>query len=298
MPEGHTIHRLARQQQRLFGGRTVRACSPQGRFSAGAQRLDGQLLWRAEAYGKHLFHRYQPAGGPQPAGETRQGGTRQGGTRPVGAPPGAGLLLHVHLGLYGAFRAGGGEPPPPRGAVRLRLVGAEHWADLRAPTACELIDDEQRAALLARLGPDPLRRDADPGRAAARLARSRTPVAALLMDQAVLAGVGNVYRAELLFRHRVDPLLPGRELDVGVWSAMWTDLVGLLRAGARSGRIVTVLAEDRPCRGPLGRADAVYVYRRTGAPCRRCGTEVRSTILAARTLYWCPACQPPGAGRG
>ncbi len=272
MPEGHTIHRLARDQQKLFGGQALRVSSPQGRFEAGAALLDGRVLWRTEAFGKHLFHHY------------------------VGAP-----VLHVHLGLYGKFTTGAltadsPQPPEPRGALRLRLRAPDTWSDLRGPTACELLEPAERKDLLARLGPDPLRADADPGAAYARISRSRTVMAALLMDQAVLAGIGNVYRAELLFRHRVDPYLPGRELRPDVWAAIWADLVPLMQAGVRAGRIVTVRTEDRVRkRGTVNRAEANYVYRRTGLPCRICSTEIRTEVLVGRNLFWCPFCQAPGS---
>lgn len=267
MPEGHTIHRLARQQQMLFGGQVVRASSPQGRFTEGAQILDGRLLKRTEAFGKHLFHHY------------------------AGAP-----TLHVHLGLYGNFATGTGEPPEPRGALRLRLQSDDAWTDLRGATACELIEADEMTALLARLGSDPLRSGTDPMATYERISRSRVVVAALLMDQQVIAGVGNVYRAELLFRHGIDPFLPGRSLPAPVWSAMWSDLVSLMQAGVRSGRIVTVRAQDRVRkRGPLNRLDANYVYRRSGLPCRVCGTEIRTEVLVGRNLFWCPCCQAPGS---
>ena len=120
-----------------------------------------------------------------------------------------GTLLHVHLGLYGKFVTGRGEPPAPRGALRLRLTNDEVWTDLRGPIACEIVTPGEVVALFARLGPDPLRRRADPALAYQRLHRSRLPLAELLMDQKVLAGVGNVYRAELLFRHQLDPFRPG-----------------------------------------------------------------------------------------
>ncbi len=268
MPEGHTLHRLARDQQRLFGGTVVHASSPQGRFTVGAARIDGHLLKRAEAYGKHLFHRYAAA-------DT------------------AGPILHVHLGLYGKFLTGRGEPPEPRGALRLRLVNDEVWADLRGAIACEVVTPEQVEALVARLGPDPLRPRPDGTRAFARVSRSRAPIAGLLMDQSVLAGVGNVYRAELLFRHRLDPFRAGRTIDAELWQQLWDDLVTLMRAGVRSGRIVTVRDEDRTRGGRVRREDAHYVYRRTGLPCRVCGTAIRTALLATRNLFWCPTCQAP-----
>ena len=244
----------------------MRLSSPQGRFVEGAAAVDGHVLRRAEAYGKHLLQRYDN-----------------------------GLIVHVHLGLYGKFVTGLGVPPEPVGALRLRMVGDGVYADLRGATACELLDTTGWAKIRARLGPDPLRRDADPSLAAARILRSKTSVAALLMDQAVLAGVGNVYRAELLFRHGVDPFLPGLALPEAVWAGMWADLVELMTSGVRLGRIVTVRPEHRVRkRGILSREEAVYVYRRTGLPCRVCGTEVRTEVLVGRNLFWCPNCQAPG----
>jgi endonuclease-8 len=268
MPEGHTLHRLARLHQRRYGGHPVDVSSPQGRFAREAALLDGHVLRRAEAHGKHLFHHYGPLGS-----------------------------VHVHLGLYGTFSEAELPVTPPVGQVRMRLVGPTHWTDLRGPTRCELLTPDEVRAVTARLGPDPLRRDADPDRAWARISASRSSIAALLMDQSVLAGVGNVYRAEVLFRHGVPPMLPGRSLDKAGWQDIWNDLVTLMRAGARSGRIDTVADEHLPeATGRVPRRDRhggeVYVYRRTGQPCLLCGTPVAHTELAGRNLYWCPTCQP------
>ncbi|GAA3304101.1 hypothetical protein GCM10020295_54360 [Streptomyces cinereospinus] len=149
-----------------------------------------------------------------------------------------------------------------------------------------------------RLGPDPLRtgHHADPAAAYARVRRSRTTIAALLMDQKVIAGVGNVYRAEVLFRHRIDPYRPGRDITPAEWEAIWTDLVALMRQGVRDNRIDTVRPEHTPeAMGRPPRVDdhggEVYVYRRAGRPCHICGGEIRTAGLAARNLFWCPACQ-------
>jgi formamidopyrimidine-DNA glycosylase len=170
--------------------------------------------------------------------------------------------------------------------------GAGVWTDLRGPTVCEVLSVPEVDRILARLGPDPLRPRADGGAAHRRIAGSRTALGVLLMDQSVLAGVGNVYRAELLFRHRISPFRPGRSIDPDLWSRMWADLVTLMRAGVRMGRIVTTRPEDRVRRrGAVLRDDAHYVYRRTGLPCRICGTGVRTQVMVGRNLYWCPVCQ-------
>ncbi|MCU1685801.1 MAG: Fpg/Nei family glycosylase [Amycolatopsis sp.] len=267
MPEGHTLHRLARLHKRRYGGKPVAVTSPQGRFTADASVVDGHVLVGAEAYGKHLFHHYGPQG-----------------------------TIHVHLGLYGTFTETKLPDTEPIGQVRMRLVGGTHWTDLRGPNRCELIDPSQVDAIKARLGPDPLRKDARPDLAWERISCSRTSLAALLMDQTVLAGVGNVYRAEVLFRHGVAPMIPGTSLDRALWTDIWADLVGLMREGVRIGRIDTVAPEHLPeATGRAPRVDRhggeVYVYRRTGEPCLVCGTPVAHANLAGRNLYWCPSCQ-------
>jgi endonuclease-8 len=268
MPEGHTLHRLARLHQRRYAGKPVEVSSPQGRFAAGASLVDGRILVRADAHGKHLFHRYGPD-----------------------------LTVHVHLGLIGFFDETKLPVTPPVGQVRMRMVGPEYWTDLRGPNFCEVITDGEVAAIHARLGADPLRGDADPDKAYRRISGSRVPIAAMLLDQKVIAGVGNVYRAEVLFRHDVDPMREGRTIDPTLWHEMWTDLVTLMRYGVRTGRIDTVRPEHDPkVTGRAPRRDRhggeVYVYRRTGQPCLVCGTPVAMADLAGRNLYWCPTCQP------
>jgi formamidopyrimidine-DNA glycosylase len=167
------------------------------------------------------------------------------------------------------------------------------YADLRGATRCVLIPPDERAAVIARLGADPLRPDADPDRAWARIGKSNRPIGDLLMDQEVIAGVGNVYRAEVLFRHRLDPQLPGRDLRRAQWDAIWADLVDLLADGYRSGVIETLRPEHAELSdGPVDvSGKRVYVYRRTGEPCLLCGTPVAHTEHAARNLFWCPRCQ-------
>jgi endonuclease-8 len=277
MPEGHTLHRLATALDDAFAGHPVRVSSPQGRFAESAALLDGRALEGAESWGKHLWLHFTQDD-----------------------------LVHVHLGLYGRFDVvrDAAVVPPPVGQVRLRIVSADardvsnpaaSYADLRGATACELQTPEQRAALVDRLGPDPLRPDADPDLTWHRIKRSRAPIAGLLMDQSVVAGIGNVYRAELLYRHRVDPFRPGSSLRVGRWREMWADLVALMADGVRTGRIDTVrpehLTDEERTADGLRRGHS-YVYRRAGEPCRVCETRVRTRDLQGRNLYWCGRCQP------
>jgi endonuclease-8 len=269
MPEGHTLHRLALDLSDAFAGQQVRVSSPQGRFADSAALLDGQVVTGAEAWGKQLFVEF----------------------------PGE-QYVHIHLGLYGKLdlKPYTDEPPLPVGQVRLRVTGSETYADLRGATTCNLVTAAQRDAVVAKLGPDPLRDEADPGRAWLRISRSRTTIGALLMDQSVLAGVGNVYRAEVLFRHRIDPMRPGNTLRRQQWDAIWDDLVDLMKLGVQRNRIDTVRDEHTPeAMGRPPRKDdhggEVYVYRRHGQPCLVCGTSVRTTELQQRNLFWCPKCQ-------
>jgi DNA-formamidopyrimidine glycosylase len=276
MPEGHTLRRLADELTDTFGGRRVRVSSPQGRFTTEAAGLDGELLVGADSRGKHLWVEFD-------------------GDR----------LVHVHLGLIGHFDVHPtvSEVPVPVGQVRLRLVrpGADDdaptaYADLRGATQCELVTPAQRQAVEEALGSDPLRADADPEQAWARISQSSRPIGELLLDQRIIAGVGNVYRAEVLFRHRMHPLRPGRTLRRNQFREIWEDLVGLMAEGVLTGRIDTVRHEHTPqVTGRPPRVDdhggEVYVYRRTGQPCLVCGSLVRTDVLAGRNLFWCPQCQ-------
>ena len=267
MPEGHTIHRLAERHRKRFAGRPVTVTSPQGRFTPGAASVDGLVFEDASAHGKHLFHHY--AGG---------------------------LTIHVHLGLYGKFADGDGRPPAPIGEVRMAMANADHWLELRGPTACELLDPAQIEALHARLGPDPLQPGSDGASALVAIRKSARPLLTLLMDQSIVAGVGLIYATESLFRAGLLPTMPGNTLSKRRWTAIWNDLRLLMRAGMADGRIDTVHTAHTPeamARAP--RVDRhggeVYVYRRAAQPCLICATPVQTAEIAARNAYWCPRCQ-------
>lgn len=265
MPEGHTIHRAARLQSRRFGGEVVSATSPQGRFAEGAARIDGQKLEGVTAHGKHLF--YDWSGGD---------------------------ILHVHLGLFGRFRVFADNPPPPTDGTRLAWEASTGTLYLAGATIVDLIDPEQREAVASRLGPDPLGRERGQGSEfTRRLARRSVPIGAALLDQKAVAGIGNVYRAELLFLTGIDPAVPARELDPAQADRLWVETVKQLRLGEKSGRIVTVDPTEvgARSRNDLRRDERLYAYKRDGQPCRRCGTEIRNTEMGGRTIWWCPSCQ-------
>ena len=298
MPEGHTTHALAGLLGRAFAGSPVTASSPQGRFEEGAALLDGLGLIDASAWGKHLFVQFD-------------------GER----------WLSVHLGLIGKLSVtrhylepGAGRPPagqgmrdgqvPIEGQVRLRLLNDIWVGDLRAPMVCSVVTPEKVDQIQARLGPDPLRSDADPDLALRQITRSTKPIGELLMDQSVLAGVGNVYRCEVLFRHRVDPFRPGEEIRPRTWQAIWEDLVALMPLGVAFGQILTMddqvaQAQAEVADGSAARHTAAltgarlgdrferrfYLYKKTGEPCQVCGSKIRTQLVAGRNLFWCGRCQ-------
>jgi endonuclease-8 len=245
VPEGHLIHYYARRHARQLAGHRVRATSPQGRFAAEAATIDGQELAGVEAYGKHAFFAFTP-------------------------------LVHVHLGMAGKWFPAAG---PPRPSVRLRLAGPVATWDLVAPIRCELWSAEQRHELIAGLGPDPLRRDARPAVAWERLHASRLSIGAALLDQRIIAGIGNVIRNELLFELRLDPLTPAAALGRPTFDRLWARLVTVMRASAAQGRIVF----------GAGRSRARHVYKRD--TCARCGGAIATSSIGGRTAYTCAHCQ-------
>ena len=301
MPEGNEIHRWAERHAAAFAGKTVRMDGPQGRFTDW-DLLDGRKLRKVMAVGKHLGYDF-----------------------------GTDRILHVHLGLQGDFTEGSGALPEVRGALRMRMwnaaavkkpmvpgVSKRHawyssddgtghlqaeqiaWVELRGPMDCSVYTNAQWDALRERLGPDPLgvssKGGDGPEKAIERIAKSKKPIGILIMEQDVIAGVGNIFRAEVLFRARQSPFTPGREVPAKVVKTMWKELGPLMRAGMVDRRIVTTLAKDRDHKtGPVQVGDEHYVYRRNGKPCRVCGTKVMKLEgFAGRNLFWCPVCQKDG----
>jgi endonuclease-8 len=293
MPEGNEVHRWAERHEAAFIGKPVMVDGPQGRFVDGPM-LNGRKLVRVRAQGKHLGYDF-----------------------------GKDLILHVHLGLQGDFKEGSGPLPEVKGALRLRLWSAAKvkkpavpgeskrhawyssddgtghlepsqiaWVELRGPTDCSVWSEEHWAALVARLGVDPLNGD-KPEKAFAKIAKSKKSIGLLLMEQDVFAGIGNIYRAELLFRARQSPFTAGKDVPPAVMQKIWKDMAPLMKAGMVDRRIVTTLAKDRLKKtGKCEVSDEHYVYRRNGQPCRICGTTVmKQEGFGGRNLFWCPSCQ-------
>ena len=261
MPEGHTIHRIARDQRGWFAGQSMGLCSPQGRFAKEAKKLDGSVLQDVTAHGKHLFYHWSPT-----------------------------KIVHVHLGLYGKFRVHKNPAPEPRGAVRVRMIGQDRSFDLNGPTCCELIDTKQFQAIRDRLGQDPLSKDACPETLWKRVSGSRSAIGTLLLNQAVIAGVGNVYRAEILFLLGINPETPAKELTRKQFDELWKLTVDLLKTGVKYNRIITVdrAMFDKPL-SRLKSSERLHVYKRPN--CRRCGSKIQMWMLGNRKMYACKKCQ-------
>jgi endonuclease-8 len=192
-------------------------------------------------------------------------------------------------------------PPEPIGQVRARLLTATVCADLRGPTACQVIDAARVAEVIGRLGPDPLNDDPAESeeRFTASVRKRSTPIGLLLMDQSVVSGIGNVYRAEMLYRARIDPHTPGKLVTEEAVRGLWRDWVHLLRIGVETGQMMTMdgLDADSYRDAMANRSDRHWVYKREGLPCRVCGTNIVLEEMGARKLYWCPRCQSTSSRR-
>lgn len=273
MPEGHVIHRLTARLLNEFGGYPLAVLSPQGRFASSAELLDGEAITGSASWGKHIFLKFGHA-----ADETAR-------------------WLHVHLGLYGKWRFYPldvfDNPPPVRGEVRLRIVGKDQVADLSGPTRCAVVTFDEVHEVLRRLGPDPLVNQPEDRARFIGLVKSRKrAIGELVMDQSVVAGPGNIYRAECLFRTGISPFRKGINVAEKRIGLLWDDLRAGLLDGLETGLISTMLPEDLLPEDPLDiEAQRFYVYHRTGRPCVRCGAEIAEQLMQNRRLFWCPNCQ-------
>jgi endonuclease-8 len=323
MPEGHSVHRIARQFALHFVGHRVAVSSPQGRFAGGAQEIDGRTMTDARAVGKQMFLEFDgelwlrvhlglygawdfagdiTSDATVAASNGRMGQTNQRGTvangehedslSSIGAPRRTRLRMSESEKVGPELDA---FPPEPIGAVRVRLLTANAVADLRGPTACEVLLPEEVQIVLAKLGPDPLVDDGGVGEArfVTTVAKKPTPIGLLLMDQSVVSGIGNVYRAELLFRARLNPHTPGKLVPAELVRALWADWSYLLGIGVETGQMMTMdnLDGDDYARALASRDDRHWVYHRDGKPCRVCGTPIVMELAAARKLYYCAHCQ-------
>jgi endonuclease VIII len=299
VPEGDTVWNTARVLRRaLVGGRLtgtdfrVPRLAAVGAASAG---LAGWTVLESASRGKHLLLRLaEPASAPPPEPASAPTGDPETPSAPDG---GRRLTLHSHLRMDGAWRVyAPGERWAARPAHLIRVVlrtadavaVGYHLHDLA------LLPSAEEESLVGHLGPDLLGPDWDPAEAVRRLsARPDLPIADALLDQRNLAGIGNLYKAEVLFLRGVWPWTPVRQTP---------DLPGLVGLAQR------LLAANRgrwaqSTTGSLRRGETSHVYGRRGQPCRRCGSPIRMldggpgrpAAEGDRVTFWCPSCQPqPG----
>ncbi len=223
--------------------------------------LSGKCLQSVEAHGKHLYYRFSSE-----------------------------LVLHVHLGLYGKFRLHQSPPPEPRGAVRVRFVGKNHTLDLNGPNQCEILNSKQALDSKSKLGEDPLRSDADPERVWARMQKSKKPIGQLLLDQSIIAGIGNIYRAEILFLLRIHPSRPSCTLTRGEFDELWKTTLRLLAVGVKYNRIITVARDetDKPL-SRLSSDERLLIYKK--GRCPLCTSKTETWLLGNRQMFACSVCQ-------
>lgn len=325
MPEGHSVHRITKQFAKNFLGTRPEVSSPQGRFAAGAEQLSGREITDARAVGKQMFlefddrdwlrvhlgiygawdfsgnievdpsiqvhvRRLGQTGMAGPAGGVDRDG--EDSVASIGAP------RKTRLRMAESEKAGeidGRFPPEPVGQVRVRLLLDDVCADLRGPTACEVLTPAEVEAVLNRLGPDPANENTpeERERFVSRAKKKNSPIGLVLMDQSVIAGIGNVYRAEMLFRAGIDPHVPARELPEAVLRELWDDWAELLEIGITVGQMMTIdgLTGEEYRLALENRDDRHWVYKLEGTPCKRCGTNIVLEEFGNRKLYWCPGCQ-------
>lgn len=273
MPEGDTIYRAARGLRDAVAGRQVTACRTRvAQIRAlGPRRLVGQTLARVESRGKHMLLWFAPSG----------------------------LALHTHMRMTGSwhlYRPGQRWGKPERLATIVLEFGDVTAVCFSAPV-CELLSVAQvaRQRGLADLGPDALADDVDLGAALANLdARHGTTIGEALLDQRVIAGIGNVYKSEVLFIHGVDPWTPVGDLSPQVRRELLETAVALLRRNAVAASPARVTT-GRASAGHAG-SDRLHVYGKARRPCPRCRTPLRAAPQGeqARRTFWCPTCQGPG----
>jgi endonuclease-8 len=249
--EGDTILRAARRIEAAIGGNKVdvSAPNPRGRMS-GVQRLDGRTLERVDAHGKHLLLDF---------GE---------------------LTLHSHLGMSGSwhiYRRGAAWRKPAGGAWAVLRGESSEAVQFGGPTLRLLRAGAlRRDPTLSRLGPDILAPDFNPDAITSSLrADPHRTLGDALLDQTLVAGIGNIFKSEACIAARVDPWQPVGELTAEQLERVVEAAHDLMRDAVENGRHVSA------------------VYRRAGQPCITCGTPIRSRGQgdANRTTYWCPQCQ-------
>jgi endonuclease-8 len=273
MPEGDTIFRSARALNKALAGKTITHFhSELARLAVQAENAEliGQELTVVSAQGKHLLMRFA-----------------------------SGVTLRTHMRMSGSWHIyrPGERWQRPRSDMRIVLETADFQAVAFVVHEAELIQERELEKRLERLGPDVLGEDFDPQLAAARvLGAGARPMCDVVLDQRVLAGLGNVFKSELLFLARVHPARLANTVDRVTAQLICERAKELLRVNVQDGAadgIVTYHGMRRTT-GRSDPGDRMWVYGRGGRPCRECGTaiEMRRMGQHARSTYYCPRCQP------
>eukprot|EP00730_Choanoeca_flexa_P014314 TRINITY_DN6218_c0_g2_i1.p1 TRINITY_DN6218_c0_g2~~TRINITY_DN6218_c0_g2_i1.p1 ORF type:complete len:476 (+),score=131.99 TRINITY_DN6218_c0_g2_i1:69-1496(+) len=267
MVEGHSCHRVAEAHKRRLMNKKFKAISPNKRFVEGAAAVNDQPLTRIEVHGKNLFYFF---------GKLNEDNASD-------------TIVHIHFGMAGRFAVHDlATAPAPTDKTRLRLENEEEGlvVHLSAMTV-RLVNYATYTAKVVELGEDPLRSDADPVGLYKRVTQSKKSIGALLMDQGYFAGVGNIYRAEILFKAGVHPEVIGRAITQDQFDGIWKHSVLLLQRGFQCGSILTVDPEEavKLNKPELRR----YIYNQK--KCGRCDSVVKSWSINARTCYACTSCQ-------
>jgi len=270
MVEGHSVHRVASLHRKRLIGKSFFAWSPNGRFTEGANAINGKVFSGIEAVGKNLFAFFDSDGNEKKEVENET------------------VVMHVHFGMAGNWAVYLNEDAPePTKTNRLRLEYPGIVADLSAMTVqhggMQLYNEKR-----SKLGQDPLREDADPERLWSRVQKSSKSIGALIMDQSYFTGPGNIYRAEICFKAGIHPNRICNTLEKQEFEKVWYHTKDLLERGYATGSILTVDPEEARALGnPRMRR---YIYNT--AKCPRCSTSIKSWQIASRTCYACPKCQP------
>jgi endonuclease VIII len=289
VPEGDSIYRVASLLRPRLEGAVLTDARIRG--NALIPGLVGRAVLAVESRGKHLLIKpEQNAGLGDPAI----------GDPAIGDPALPAPAIRVHLGMRGRWRrfAPGSTWRRPRREASLILATADDvFACFRAKVEVlrgELGSSPARARSLISLGPDLLSEEPDLARivARARIVPGR-PLHEVLMDQRVAAGIGNVYKSEVLFLVGLDPMTPVEALEESQLRGLYEHAIRLMRANLGPGWRVTRGLEPGESAPRPGQARH-YVYRRAGRPCFRCRTPIRFGREGgqARSTYWCPSCQP------
>lgn len=289
MPELPEVEVLVRRLQPLLAGKTIRnvevgwpnALAPLTERDF-ANALRGSTFLEVSRRGKYLLFKLRPARGR----ETR--------------------LLIGHLGMTGRMYLQKTEAPLPKHVAAAMDLGSDRF----------IFEDTRRfgrltldARVLEKLGPEPLESDFNPEYLVSSLKNSRQAIKVRLLDQTLVAGVGNIYASEALFRARISPRTAANRLDAGQVRRLCRAVREVLRAAVRKGSTLPIdiagtvardglfyFGAETGATGPY--TERLLVYDRFGLPCVNCGTAIKRLVQAARSTYFCPECQQSGRTRG